>query len=127
MLKGNVMVTLSTSISIGELSARTGVSVRALRYYEQNGLLTARREGAGHRRFHPDAVETVRRIRMFLDAGLPLAVVSHVVTCFVQDGTRLDNCVAMYLHEHMDSIRGRIEELDEQRDTVERLQRLLIA
>ena len=122
------MVTLDTaSMSIGELSDRTGISVRALRYYEQNGLLAATREGTGHRRFHPDAVEAVRRIRMFLDAGLPLAIVSHVVTCFVQEGTRLDNCVATYLHEHMDSIRQRVEELDAQRNTVAHLQQLLIA
>lgn len=117
----------TASMSIGELSGRTGISVRALRYYEQNGLLVAEREGTGHRRFHADAVETVRRIRMFLDAGLPLAVVSNVMACFVQDGTRLDGCVARYLREHMDSIRGRMEKLDEQRSTVAHLQQLLIA
>src|SRR5690606_13407235 len=115
------------TISIGELSARTAVSVRALRYYEQHGLLNAFRTGTGHRRFGPDAAETVRRIRMFLDAGLPLAVVSQVIPCFVDDGARLHACVAEYLHDHLDSVRDRIEELDEQRDTIERLQRLVVA
>lgn len=113
-------------ISIGELSERTGVSVRALRYYEQHGLLTALRTGAGHRRFDPDAAETVRRIRMFLDAGLPLTVVSQIMPCFVDDGAQLDACVAEYLHDHMDAVRVRIEELDEQRDTIERLQQLVV-
>ena len=81
----------------------------------------------GNRRFHPDAVEAVRRIRLFLDAGLPLTVVSQVMPCFVHDGARLHACVADYLHDHMDTVRERIEALDEQRDTIERLQRLVVA
>ncbi|MDQ1128332.1 MerR family transcriptional regulator [Microbacterium sp. SORGH_AS_0888] len=116
----------AASLSIGELSARTGVSVRALRHYEQNGLLTATREGAGHRRFDSDAVETVRRIRLFLDTGLPIAVVSQVMTCFVDGGARLDGCVAAYLREHMDAIRERIDALDRRRDALSRLQQLVV-
>lgn len=115
------------TISIGQLSDRTGVSVRALRYYEQHGLLTASRTGTGQRRFRPDSTETVRRIRMFLDAGLPLAVVAQVMPCFVGDGTRLHSCVAEYLREHMDSVREQIEHLDEQRETIEHLQQLIVA
>lgn len=115
------------TIGIGELSGRTRISVRALRYYEQHGLLTAERDGTGHRRFRPDAVETVRRIRLFLDAGLPLAVVAQVMPCFVDDGARLHGCVAEYLHDHLGAVRQRIEELDEQRGTIERLQRLVVA
>ncbi|MGO2665462.1 MerR family transcriptional regulator [Mycetocola reblochoni] len=114
-------------ISIGELSDRTGVSVRALRYYEQHSLLFAERTRAGHRLFPPDAIEAVRRIRMFLDAGLPLAVVSQVMPCFVDDGARLHACVAEYLHDHLDTVRERIKELDEQRDTIERLRQLVVS
>lgn len=115
------------TLSIGELSARTGVSVRALRYYEQHDLLEAERNGTGNRRFRPDAIETVRRIRLFHDAGLPLAVVSQVMPCFLRDGARLHACVADYLHDHMDTVRERIESLDERRDTIERLQQLVVA
>lgn len=114
------------TISIGELSARTGVSVRALRYYEQHDLLPAVRTSTRHRRFHPDTTETVRRIRMFLDAGLPLVVVSQVIACFIDDGARLHACVADYLRDHMDMVRERIEELDRQRDTITRLQQLVV-
>lgn len=113
------------TISIGELSERTGVSVRALRYYEQHGLLAAVRTSAGQRRFEPGAAETVRRIRLFLDAGLPLSVVSQVIACFVDDGSRLHACVAEYLRDHMAHVRARVEELDQQRSTVRRLQQLI--
>ncbi|WP_198410840.1 MerR family transcriptional regulator [Microbacterium halophytorum] len=115
------------ALSIGELSERTGASVRALRHYEQHGVLTAHRSAAGHRRFAADAVETVRRIRMFLDAGLSLAVVAQIMPCFVDDGARLDACIAGYLSEHMGALRQRIDQLDEQRGTIERLQELVLA
>ncbi|WP_220347289.1 MerR family transcriptional regulator [Microbacterium bovistercoris] len=113
------------AITIGELSARTGVSVRALRHYEQNGLIAAVRTTAGHRRFAPTAVEDVRRIRLFLDAGMPLAVVARVVECFVDDGVHLHACVADALREHLDVVQQRIDDLDDQRRTLNRLQELV--
>lgn len=115
------------TISIGELSDRTGASVRALRYYEQHHLLSAVRTSAGHRRFSPSAVERVRRIRMFLHAGLPLAVVSQVMACFVHEGAGLHPCVAKYLRDHMETVIERIEVLDQQRSTLENLQKLVVA
>lgn len=113
------------TISIGELSSSTGVSVRALRYYEQHHLLEAVRTHVGHRRFTPSTIEAVRRIRLFLDAGLPLAVVSQVMPCFVDEGSRLHACVAEYLRDHLDTVSERIEELDQQRNTIEQLQQLI--
>lgn len=112
-------------MSIGELSARTGASVRALRYYEQHGLLHAQRTSAGHRRFAADAVEPVRRIRMFLDAGLPLAVVSRIMSCIREDGEQLDPCVAEYLRDRLRDLRARRDELDRQRAQLMRLHRLV--
>ena len=45
---------------IGQLAARTGLSVRTLRFYADAGVLTeAGRTPAGYRRFGPDAVEWV--------------------------------------------------------------------
>ncbi|WP_374225966.1 MerR family DNA-binding transcriptional regulator [Micromonospora sp. C41] len=40
---------------IGELSARTGVSARSIRYYEQQGLLAALRTPSGQRVFAESA------------------------------------------------------------------------
>lgn len=53
---------------IGELSRRTGVSTRLLRYYEGQGLLEARRGPNGYRSYDEDAVATVRKIRALLAA-----------------------------------------------------------
>jgi MerR family transcriptional regulator, redox-sensitive transcriptional activator SoxR len=38
-------------LTIGEVSARSGVARSALRYYEDRGLLASERAGSGHRRY----------------------------------------------------------------------------
>jgi DNA-binding transcriptional MerR regulator len=71
---------------IGELSRRTGVSPRALRYYEEQGLLSPRRRPSGYREYEERDVTTVRRIQVLLSAGLGTAVISEIVPC-VEDET----------------------------------------
>ncbi|HEY6739696.1 MAG TPA: MerR family transcriptional regulator, partial [Actinopolymorphaceae bacterium] len=55
---------------IGELSRRTGVSVRALRYYEEQGLLTSERLPSGYRDYPESAADRVRQIQVLFSAGL---------------------------------------------------------
>jgi len=57
-------------MKIGELSARTGVSIRSLRYYEKLGLLTPSRNKNGYRDYSPLAEEQVRTIQLYLGLGL---------------------------------------------------------
>jgi DNA-binding transcriptional MerR regulator len=56
---------------IGELATRAGVSVRSLRYYEQQNLLTSERSSSGQRHYSESAVERVRLIQQLYAAGLP--------------------------------------------------------
>ena len=51
---------------IGELSRRTGVNERLLRYYEQQGLLRPERLPSGYRAYRASDVAVVRRIRALL-------------------------------------------------------------
>jgi DNA-binding transcriptional MerR regulator len=55
---------------IGELAARTGVSVRALRYYEEQELLAPERSTTGQRHYPDDAVDRVELIQQLYAAGL---------------------------------------------------------
>ncbi|MFF1903520.1 MerR family transcriptional regulator [Kitasatospora sp. NPDC058218] len=64
---------------IGELSRRTGVSVRALRYYEEEGLIRPARSGNGYREFCEGADEVVRQIRGLIDSGLPTRIIRDVL------------------------------------------------
>ncbi|MEU8115725.1 MerR family transcriptional regulator [Micromonospora sp. NPDC053740] len=66
---------------IGELAAETGVSVRALRYYEEQGLLTAARSGGGQRHYLDDAIDRVHLIQMLYAAGLSSRTILDLLPC----------------------------------------------
>lgn len=70
---------------IGELARRTGVSERALRYYEQQGLLAPERRPSGYRVYGDEHVSAVRRIRILLAAGLSTVQILEVLPCIVDD------------------------------------------
>ncbi|MFJ9466779.1 MerR family transcriptional regulator [Streptomyces caniferus] len=77
---------------IGELARRTGVSTRALRYYEQRGLLRAQRDANGYRRYDDEeAVELVGRIRELLATGLNTDDIRALLPC-AQGGPGLTPC-----------------------------------
>lgn len=71
-------------MKIGELSRRSGVSMRSLRYYEQQALLTARRELNGYRDYDDSAVERAATIRMLFGMDFPREVVRSVLACTAQ-------------------------------------------
>ncbi len=52
-------------LTISEVSRRSGVASSALRFYEERGLITSERAGAGHRRF---ARAVLRRIAFIVFA-----------------------------------------------------------
>jgi DNA-binding transcriptional MerR regulator len=64
---------------IGELSRETGVSVRALRHYEEEGLIRPARSGNGYRDFDDGAVEAVRQIRAMIESGLPTRIIREIL------------------------------------------------
>lgn len=68
-------------MKIGELSRRSGVSVRSLRYYEQQTLLAARREPNGYRDYDDSAVERAATIHMLFGMDFPREVVRTVLAC----------------------------------------------
>lgn len=72
---------------IGELAEVTGVSPRALRHYEQAGLITAGRAANGYRLYDPQVAVRVRNIRHLVDAGLTLDDVRLFLPCLDGDVT----------------------------------------
>ena len=72
-------------MKIGELSRRTGISVRMLRYYEAEGLLVPARTGSGYRDYGPTEEKTVRRIRTLGSAGMTLDTIRQLLPCVRSD------------------------------------------
>ncbi|WTW96450.1 MerR family transcriptional regulator [Streptomycetaceae bacterium NBC_01309] len=104
-------------MKIGDLARATGVSPRLLRYYEEQGLIEARRAPSGHRRYGAETVEAVGRIRALLAAGLPTSVIRGLMACFTE-GTDLDACAAEHLREHLEGVEARIAQLEATKSTL---------
>lgn len=60
---------------IKELSDRTLVSPRLLRYYEDQNLISPHRQDNGYRDYDESLVERVRQIRGLLDIGLTTRII----------------------------------------------------
>ncbi|MCG8592168.1 MAG: MerR family transcriptional regulator [Proteobacteria bacterium] len=106
-------------LSIGETCARTGLSARTVRYYEELGLLPGvRRRSGGRRVFGPDALERLRFIQRLKALGLSLAEIKELNAVYAIGGStramleRLDELLARHLAE----LDGRIAELGTLRD-----------
>ncbi|MET0426802.1 MAG: MerR family transcriptional regulator [Actinoplanes sp.] len=66
---------------IGEVADRAGVSVRALRYYEEQGLLGSTRSPSGQRHYSDQAVERVHLIQHLYAAGLSSRTIAELLPC----------------------------------------------
>jgi MerR family redox-sensitive transcriptional activator SoxR len=63
---------MQESLTIGELSARSGVAASALRYYERLGLIRAARTGGNQRRYERAELRRVSFIRIAQQVGVSL-------------------------------------------------------
>ena len=66
---------------ISEVSRRTEVSIRSLRYYEQKRLLCARRLSNGYRDLEEEAIERLQTIQMYLGLGLSTEQIGEILNC----------------------------------------------
>jgi len=67
-------------LTIGQLAAHAGVTVRAVRHYHSRGLLPEpERDASGYRRYDANAVVGLIRIRTLADAGVPLSRVKELL------------------------------------------------
>jgi DNA-binding transcriptional MerR regulator len=68
------------TLTISQLAAHVGVTVRAIRHYHLRGLLEEpERDAAGYRRYGGQAVVDLIRIKTLSDAGVPLARIQELL------------------------------------------------
>jgi DNA-binding transcriptional MerR regulator len=111
----------SAALSIGEVCARTGLSARTVRYYEELGLLPGvRRRSGGRRIYGPDEIERLRFITRLKALGLALEEIGELNAVHAIAGStramlvRLDELLA----RRLDELDARIRELDSLRDQI---------
>ncbi|MEU3529290.1 MerR family transcriptional regulator [Streptomyces sp. NPDC038707] len=96
---------------IGELARRTGVSERSLRYYEKEGLLSARRTPGGHREYAETAVDRVRRIQELYAAGLCSSKIAELLPYMRDSDGRPVRTADEYLVGELTVERARIDRM----------------
>lgn len=67
------------SLSVGQLAARAGVTVRTLHHYDEIGLLRPTRTASGHRRYGAAEVERLQQITSLRALGVTLATISDAL------------------------------------------------
>lgn len=95
---------------IGELSTRTGVPSRMLRYYEEQGLITPTRLANGYRDYDEYLVDRVGKIRGLIDAGIPTRIVTDILPCLGQPQTIVVENAEPGLVELLETERDRMTE-----------------
>jgi len=92
-------------LTIGQLAAYAGVTVRAVRHYHQIGLLPEpERDASGYRKYGAPAAVALIKIRTLADAGVPLAQIARMLeadpTTFAEAVERIDT----HLREEIDRL-----------------------
>lgn len=97
-------------LRIGDLAKATGRTARALRLYEEMGLLTpGERSAGGFRLYGADAIERVRWIGQLQDLGLSLNDIHDAVKDAARHGVPREAMAAV-----RELFQGRLEELSQQ-------------
>lgn len=95
------------SMRIGELAKQAGTTTRALRFYESQGLLEARRETNGYREYSEADARLVEEILTLQAVGLSLEDTRPFVECLRAGHDAGDAC-----SDSIDVYRRRLGEVD---------------
>lgn len=108
---------------IGDLATRAGLSAKAIRFYEQSGLLPQPpRTPGGYRDYPPGVVDRLAFIRHAQSAGFTLADIRGVLA--IRDsGQAPCQHVSTLIDEQLALVEQRIAELTRARDALKDLQR----
>ena len=97
LAKGNKSVTVS--LSVGEVAARSGVAVSALHFYESRGLIQSTRNAGNQRRYPRSVLRRVAVIKVAQRMGIPLAAIAEALQALPNRRTltqlrdQLDGCI----------------------------------
>ncbi|MEV0394379.1 MerR family transcriptional regulator [Polymorphospora rubra] len=106
---------------IGDLAARTGVSVRSLRYYEEQGLLVSTRSPSGQRHYTDDEIGRVAFIQRLYAAGLSSRTIAELLPCVDSPSEQNSDEAFERMVRERDRITDHIGELTTARDALDRL------
>jgi DNA-binding transcriptional MerR regulator len=101
----------------GELAGKTGVSARALRYYEERGLLHPQRASSGQRIYEEQDVDRVNFFQLMYAAGLNSSIIAALLPCIDTGHSDAENLRMLLdrreqICEQVQSLRTALKHLD---------------
>jgi len=102
---------VSTLLTIGEVSRRSGVAASALRFYEDRGLIASERAGSGHRRYPRPTLRRIAFIVFAQRVGLTLGEIGAELAKLPPDRAPGRRDWSRLSREWSTRIDGRIAEL----------------
>jgi DNA-binding transcriptional MerR regulator len=113
------MAETTTSLSIGQVAERTGLSVHALRFYEHEGLFVnpVRRAPGGRRLYSQDDVDWLTVCIILRASGMPVPALRQYAD-LVRKGAGNEEERLALLREHQAQVTTQIGRLTESLDLV---------
>jgi Cu(I)-responsive transcriptional regulator len=110
-------------MNIGEASARSGVSAKMIRYYEQVRLLPQpERRQSGYRTYDDNDIHRLRFVRRARDFGFPVERIRELLRLW-SDRKRPSSEVKRIAETHVAELDARIAQLTALRDSMKDLAR----
>ncbi|MGN9907545.1 helix-turn-helix domain-containing protein [Phytohabitans sp. LJ34] len=92
-------------LTIGQLAAYAGVTVRAVRHYHQIGLLPEpQRDASGYRRYGAMAVVSLIKIRTLANAGVPLSQIRQMLEADTATFAEAVHRIDSHLHDEIERL-----------------------
>ena len=108
-----------TPLTIGQLSARSGVATSALRYYEDLGLITSERSTGNQRRYPRPTLRRVAFVRAAQRVGLTLDEVAEALATLPEGRTPTKADWSRLSRSWRPRIDAQIERLERLRDRLD--------
>jgi DNA-binding transcriptional MerR regulator len=108
-------------VRIGELASRTGVSVRSLRYYEEQGLLHSSRSVSGQRHYTEEEVDRVAFLQRLYAAGLSSRTIAELLPCVDLPSEEHSDAALERMAQERDRLSEHIADLLRTRDSLDEL------
>jgi MerR family redox-sensitive transcriptional activator SoxR len=105
-----------STLTVGELSRRSGVAVSALHFYEAEGLLSSSRTAGNQRRYQREALRRVAFIRASQQVGIPLRTIRDALLQLPEHRTPNRQDWARLSAAWRDELDDRITRLQQLRD-----------
>ncbi|MFK3797057.1 MULTISPECIES: MerR family transcriptional regulator [unclassified Pseudomonas] len=106
------------SMRIGEVAKHTGVSVDALRFYEEKGLIKPQRTANGYRLYPAQTVDLVRYIKLAQQLGFSLAEMGENLPLLWNDQTASTEVLARLFAEKIALLDERITQMQGLREAL---------